>query len=95
MIVFLFRAPVEPGQEKEFEQGFARRARLVDQAPGFVSLRVLRPEAGQGYIVLTKWEGQEAYESWLKSGAFAQAHGGKGANAAPKPMIDTYTVIDG
>jgi heme-degrading monooxygenase HmoA len=94
LIVAMFRAPVEPGREKEFEEGFAHRARAVDQMPGFAGLDVLRHVDGKGYVVMTRWESRDAYEAWLRSPAFARGHGGQPHDPAQsQPLVDIYEVV--
>ena len=43
MIAVMNRIPVNPEYAEAFEARFADRSSLVDQMPGFVSYRLLRP----------------------------------------------------
>lgn len=61
----------------DIEQRFAARAGEVSKAEGFQSFEFLRPanpEAGDRYLVYTRWSSKEAYEGWLNSPAFAHGH---------------------
>ena len=49
MIVVTNRIPVAAGHEKEFEDRFRNRAHLIDQSPGFIANRVMRPVMRIGY----------------------------------------------
>lgn len=93
MIVSLFFPPIEPGKEREFEESFAHRARVVDQMPGFLSLEVLRSIEGGGYAVLTRWRDRDSYESWLRSQAFTRGHGGRPYAEQHPVQAEVYEVL--
>jgi heme-degrading monooxygenase HmoA len=66
------RIPVRPEYHEAFEEAFRQRARLVDQAPGFLRNLVLRPKNPEDpYIVLTFWESEAAFLAWMESPAFS------------------------
>ena len=80
---------VPEGRGEELERRFANRKRAVDGMPGFEGFDLLRPASGdnQRYMVLTRWESQEAFEAWLSSRDFQQGHAqadGGGASAEAK-----------
>lgn len=93
MIVSLFFPPIDPGKEREFEKSFARRARAVDQMPGFLGLEVLRPLENGAYAVLTRWADRASYEAWLRSPAFAQGHHGQRPEEQPPPRVELYEAL--
>ncbi|MBH8580269.1 antibiotic biosynthesis monooxygenase [Halomonas pacifica] len=69
------RVFVNPGFEAEFEERFRRRAGEIDQQPGFIAMRVLRPLGNQApYVVETEWESQAAFRAWVGSDDFKRAH---------------------
>lgn len=69
------RVPVAAGWEEQFEERFRNRAGQVDQQPGFVSMEVLRPRTeGAPWVVLTRWENEGAFQAWIGSEDFKQAH---------------------
>ncbi|WP_117238345.1 antibiotic biosynthesis monooxygenase family protein [Thermus sediminis] len=75
MFVTMNRIPVRPEYRERFEEAFRQRARLVDQAPGFLRNLVLRPkDPGDPYIVLTFWESEAAFLAWTQSPAFREGH---------------------
>ena len=74
MIVVSNRIQVAQGHEKEFEQRFEGRARLVEHMPGFVRLEVLRPVKSDYYVVLTHWADEAAFRAWTESPEFKEAH---------------------
>lgn len=83
MIITANRVPITKGYEQEFEKRFERRLGAVDKTPGFIRNEVLRPVVGDYYVVLTYWESKEAFEAWVQSESFKQAH----SNPAPKEMF--------
>jgi heme oxygenase (mycobilin-producing) len=66
--------PVTDEGRPLFEHRFVQRARLIENEPGFVAIRVLRPLSSDTYIIMTLWEGKEHFEHWQRSKAFAKAH---------------------
>jgi heme oxygenase (mycobilin-producing) len=66
--------PVTDEGRPIFEYRFQQRARLIENEPGFVAIRVLRPLSNDTYIIMTLWEGKEHFENWQHSKAFAKAH---------------------
>ncbi len=64
-----------PGKGEELEARFAARAGMVDQQPGFEEFMLLRPTAGDDrYFVLTRWESEEAFQTWREGQAFQHQH---------------------
>ncbi|WP_096334958.1 antibiotic biosynthesis monooxygenase family protein [Actinotignum schaalii] len=56
---------VPEGAGEHFEARFAAREGAVDQRPGFLSFRLLRPlEEGERYLVVTEWESDEDFTAW-------------------------------
>ncbi len=64
----------------ELERRFAARKKAVDQTPGFEGFDLLRPTQGfDRYLVVTRWESQEAFDAWRTGEAFQQGHAKAGA----------------
>lgn len=79
------RVPVAPGWEGQFEERFRNRAGQVEQQPGFVSMEVLKPCSDDApWVVLTRWEDEEAFRNWIGSEDFKAAH----RNPLPKEAFD-------
>ncbi len=96
MIITMNHLFVASEYEAQFEERFLKRASTIDHVPGFLLNQVLRPtQAGEPYVVLTLWESQAAFENWLQSAAFRQAHNPKlpqEAYLAPN-RVDLHEVI--
>lgn len=96
MVIVMNRFRVAPGREKDFEEVFRGRARLVETMPGFVSLEVLRPLQEQGvFVSMAHWETREAFEAWTKSEQFAEGHKNRhpGMFQGP-PQFEMYEVFE-
>lgn len=105
MIVVTNRIPVAEGFEEDFEARFRDRAHLIDQFPGFLRNRILRPVARrfdhssgqwsetdeQGYyLVQTYWESEEQFWAWTNSEEFRKAH----SNRPPAEMFAGKNVLE-
>ncbi|CEG23484.1 Heme-degrading monooxygenase HmoB [Planococcus massiliensis] len=66
--------PVTDEGRPIFEHRFKNRAGAVENEPGYVAFRVLRPVDSDTYVVLTEWESPAFYEKWKESQAFSKAH---------------------
>jgi len=75
MFVVANRVPVADGWEEAFEQRFRNRAGQIDKQAGFIRMQVLKPVSeGAPYVVLTTWDSREAFDDWVGSDDFRQAH---------------------
>lgn len=96
--VTMNRVYVSEKYAQDFEQRFRDRVGLVDQVPGFERNIVLRPASEETpYVVLTIWENQEAFHSWVSSDAFKKAHSGRTPlpkDAYPQPgKIEKFEAV--
>lgn len=98
MFVVTNRIPVNAAYEVSFEGRFAERAGSLEQQPGFVDFKLLRPISKirnpqtdeietlqeQGfYLVQTVWQSEQDFWNWTQSDAFRQAH-------ADKPPVEMF-----
>lgn len=82
--------PVTDEGRPLFEDRFLNRPRLIENEPGFLAIRVLRPLSSNTYIILTVWKNEGAFEAWQKSKAYENAHKNRGTEAgidSAKPNI--------
>lgn len=94
MIIVMNRITVSEGREEDFERTFIERDRAVDQMTGFIDLQVLRPKQGRTYIVMTRWNSLEAFETWTHSEAFLSAHRKQSPGLAEtRPVLEIYEVF--
>jgi heme-degrading monooxygenase HmoA len=94
MVIVMNRIPVAEGREQDFEQTFVGRDRAVDKMPGFIDMQVLRPTEGRTYVVLTRWQSQEAFKAWTSSEAFIAAHRKQTPGLAEaRPALEVYEVF--
>ncbi|WP_052723674.1 antibiotic biosynthesis monooxygenase family protein [Paenibacillus wulumuqiensis] len=66
--------PVTADGRSAFEARFMNRARKVEDEPGFVGIRVLRPLDDDTYVILTLWDAEENFTAWQESQAYSHAH---------------------
>jgi heme-degrading monooxygenase HmoA len=67
--------PADSGDE--LARRFAARAGAVDDQPGFLGFELLRPTDDRTtWLVVTRWESQEAFDAWVASPSFAHGHEG-------------------
>jgi heme-degrading monooxygenase HmoA len=66
----------------------------VQNFPGFVSMEVLSSEVGDEVLVITRWRDKDAFDSWVGSEEFREAHarGGDGDLLRGHPQMSTYEV---
>lgn len=80
-----------------FEERFANRAGEVASSPGFESFELLRPvgETGDKYLVYTRWDSKESFQSWVSSPAFTHGHksSAQGGPVGTASEVWTYDVI--
>src|SRR5690625_3026861 len=72
--IVLNNIPIAEDGKSAFEERFLNRARAIENTPGFIAIKVLRPLVDNTYVVLTQWESTEAFNDWQHSGAYQKAH---------------------
>ncbi|MCX7165405.1 MAG: antibiotic biosynthesis monooxygenase [Rhodocyclales bacterium] len=71
---------------EDVAEAFLQRPHLVDDAPGFVRMEVVRDsEQPDEFWLLTWWRDAESFETWFKSPAHRASHIGipKGLRIVP------------
>lgn len=66
--------PVTDEGRPVFEHRFLERSRAIENEPGFVAFRLLRPIKSDTYIVMTQWHGSHSFDAWKSSKAYETAH---------------------
>ncbi|MBE1554976.1 antibiotic biosynthesis monooxygenase family protein [Sporosarcina limicola] len=66
--------PVSDEGRPVFEHRFQSRTNAIDDEPGFIAFRLLRPLDSDTYIVLTEWSDSSYFTSWKNSSAFKRSH---------------------
>lgn len=93
-IVKINAIEVPEGRGPELEQRFANRAGAVEDAPGFLSYELLRPVEGETrYFVLTRWESEEAFQTWRNSEDFARGHRQAAGDRSEQPVATGSSVL--
>lgn len=83
--------PTDSGDE--LAKRFAARGAAIKETPGFEGYELLQPSDGRNvWLVITRWESDQAFEAWRESRAFKKAHAegkdehGQGEQAPQKPV---------
>ncbi|MDL4843130.1 antibiotic biosynthesis monooxygenase family protein [Aquibacillus rhizosphaerae] len=94
--------PVTIDGRSQFEQRFQKRARKIEDEPGFLAIRVCRPLNSDTYVVLTCWEKESDFKNWQTSTSYQHAHKKRGTSTGidkqqpqifPRPsFVETYTI---
>ncbi len=94
MIAVINRLPVKEGAADRVVERFANSQGHVQGFPGFISMEVMRSEAGDEVLVVTHWRDKDAFDSWVQSDEFKKAHGrgGGGDLLRAHPQMGTYEV---
>lgn len=72
--------PVTDEGRPIFEHRFTNRPRAIEDEPGFIAIRVMRPLDSDTYIILTQWTGAGSFEAWQNSQAYSKAHEKRGTD---------------
>ncbi|WP_033829573.1 antibiotic biosynthesis monooxygenase family protein [Bacillus andreraoultii] len=63
--------PVREEDQKVFEHELSKRPRKLDNATGFLALRILRPIKCDTYLIISCWIDKKSYELWKNMEGFA------------------------
>lgn len=94
MIAITNSLPVKEGAADDIVERFAGSRGHVQDFPGFISMEVLLSEDATEVLVITRWESPEAFDAWVGSEEFRQAHGrgGAGDSLSGHPKMTRYEV---
>ena len=70
MIAIFNSLPVKEGAADRVVERFRGSQGNVQGFPGFISMEVLRAEAGDEVLVVTRWRDREAFDAWVYSEEF-------------------------
>ncbi len=96
MVVTMNVVQVKEERREAFERAFLGRESHVHKADGFAGFELLRRE-GEGageYIVLSRWESEEAFRAWVDSDLFKLSHRHADGELAHGSELRLYEVID-
>ena len=94
MIAIVNSLPVEEGAADRIVERFAESRGHVQGFPGFVSMEVLKSEAEDEVLVVTRWQDKDCFDAWVGSEEFSRAHGRGGAGGLLRghPKMTSYEV---
>jgi heme-degrading monooxygenase HmoA len=85
MIVVVNRFRVKEGAAGRLVERFAEGRGHVQRFPGFLSMEVMRSEAGDEVLVVTRWRNRASFDAWVRSEELSPP-------SAPVPTITLTTV---
>ncbi|MGX9135867.1 antibiotic biosynthesis monooxygenase family protein [Rummeliibacillus sp. JY-2-4R] len=65
--------PVKGESHKLFEDRLLDRVNAIENDPGFIAFRLLKPLDDETYIVLSEWNGPHSFEAWKASKTYKEA----------------------
>jgi len=94
MIAIVNSLPVEEGAADRIVERFAEGRGHVQGFPGFVSMEVLKSEAENEVLVVTRWQDRASFDAWVGSEEFSRTHGRGGAGGLLRghPKMRSYEV---
>jgi heme-degrading monooxygenase HmoA len=67
-VIAIFNSlPVKEGAADRVVERFRESRGNVQGFPGFISMEVLRADAGDEVLVVTRWRDREAFDAWVRS----------------------------
>lgn len=77
MFVAISRFTLAKGMNEAVDAAFRNRPHLVDQAPGFVRMSVMKPvDRVHEYWLVTYWQQESDFRAWHRSEAYHASHSG-------------------
>lgn len=65
----------QPHYQERFECLFCSRAKMIDNMPGFIGMKVLKDEeGGNPYLIVSFWTDKASFEAWVGSPEFYEGH---------------------
>ncbi len=86
MIAIVNSLPVEEGAADRIVERFAESRGHVQGFPGFVSMEVLKSEAEDEVLVVTRWQNKDSFDAWVGSEELSSS------SAPPVPKLTLTTV---
>jgi heme-degrading monooxygenase HmoA len=85
-VIAIFNSlPVKEGAANEIVDRFVESRGNVQGFPGFVSMEVLKSDAEDEVLVVTRWRDRESFETWVHSEEFRP----RGALSVPRLTLTT------
>lgn len=82
--------PVTDEGRPLFEYRFTNRAGLVEEVEGFISIRVLRPQSSDTYVIMTQWKDEKSFLGWQESNQYKKAHAKRGTESGIDNKKDIF-----
>jgi heme oxygenase (mycobilin-producing) len=94
LVVTMNVVQVKEERREAFERAFLERESHVHKAEGFAGFELLRRDGEGEYIVLSRWQSEEAFKAWVNSDLFKLSHRHADGELAHGSELRLYEVID-
>jgi heme oxygenase (mycobilin-producing) len=94
LVVTMNVVQVKEERREAFERAFLERESHVHKAEGFAGFELLRRDSEGEYIVLSRWQSEEAFRAWVNSDLFKLSHRHADGELAHGSELRLYEVID-
>lgn len=92
MLIVINRIRPEPGTENRIEQAFAQASGMRG-VPGCLGFEFWKNQQDSEYLVVTRWESEDAFRAWRSSAHFQHAHRDTSASAGARSELLMYQVL--
>ncbi len=72
--VVMNHIPVTEEGRPLIEYRFKNQVGVIENEPGFIAIRVLRPIKSDTYVILTIWKKESDFNNWTDFKSFSEAH---------------------
>ena len=72
--VVMNHIPVTEEGRPLIEYRFKNQVGVIENEPGFIAIRVLRPIKSDTYVILTVWKKESDFNNWTDFKSFSEAH---------------------
>ncbi|MBE3556302.1 MAG: antibiotic biosynthesis monooxygenase [Firmicutes bacterium] len=93
MFVVMNRLRVEDAYRPRLEEAFRHSGERMKQVPGCLRFLLLNEKESNLYIVYTEWQDEQAYQAWINSPHFQQAHAQSQGPSQTQSELETFEVL--
>lgn len=94
MLLAVSRLVVPEHRQKELEERFRNRQRLVDKHPGFRRLQLVKARGTDEYLLMLEWDDLASFQGYAKSPAFHHAHDDLDGDVTPGGLRMYDLILD-
>lgn len=85
--VVLYHIPVNTETQPVFEHDYKKHLHKIQDQPGLIAYRFLKPLGSDSYIILTQWQEESAFKAWQNSNSYISVNDLKLPQASAQKMF--------